>query len=81
MRDISESFPEWAHTSYLRAGADSKAKAPMKLLGTLLMVAGWLVVLCPLALSLGPTWLAAFVTAGVGLEVIGVLLACRKGVR
>lgn len=81
MRNISESFPEWALASSVRANAESKAKATMKLLGTVLMLTGWLVVLCPLALTLGPTLLAAFVTAGVGLEVIGVLLACRKGAR
>ena len=49
----------------------------MKLAGFLLLLAGWLLILATLAL-LGPVPARmAFVLAGVGIEVVGLVLVAR----
>jgi len=49
----------------------------MKLLGFLLLVAGWLIVLSALALLGGAGPQAAFILAGVGVEVLGLVIVVR----
>jgi hypothetical protein len=49
----------------------------MKLAGFLLMVAGWAIVLAAMVL-LAATARTVFVMAGVGVEVLGLLLAARS---
>ena len=49
----------------------------MKLLGFLLLVAGWLIVLSALALLRGAGPQAAFILAGVGVEILGLVIVVR----
>lgn len=49
----------------------------MKFLGFLLLVAGWLLVLSALALLAGGGPRAAFVLAGVGVEILGLVIVVR----
>lgn len=49
----------------------------MKLAGFFLLVAGWTIVLAALA-ALAATARAAFVFAGIGVEVLGLVLAVRS---
>jgi hypothetical protein len=50
----------------------------MRIAGFLLLLAGWGIVLCAIAL-LGPSSLiAGFVAAGTGVEVLGLVLVVRS---
>ena len=49
----------------------------MRLLGFMLLLAGWAIVVCALAL-LQPAPRVAFVFAGVGVEVLGLVLVIRS---
>jgi FtsH-binding integral membrane protein len=49
----------------------------MKLAGFLLLLAGWGLVLAALALLTSPSPRTAFVLAGVGVEVLGLVLVVR----
>jgi hypothetical protein len=50
---------------------------PMKLAGFFLLVAGWAIVLAAIA-ALAATPRSAFVLAGFGVEVLGLVLAVRS---
>jgi hypothetical protein len=49
----------------------------VKLVGFLLLLAGWLLVLAAIALLPRPGARAAFVIAGIAVEIIGMVLAAR----
>jgi hypothetical protein len=49
----------------------------MKLAGLLLLPAGWLLVVCALALLVAPVPRGAFVFAGIGVEILGLVLVAR----
>jgi hypothetical protein len=49
----------------------------MKLLGFLLLLAGWGLVLAALVLLAAPPPRDAFVLAGVGVEIVGLVLVIR----
>ena len=49
----------------------------MRLLGFLLLLSGWLEVVAALLLLRSPLERSAFVTAGIGVEVLGLILAAR----
>jgi hypothetical protein len=49
----------------------------MKLAGFLLLLAGWLLVLSAVVLLAAPSPRAAFVLAGVAVEVLGLVLVVR----
>ena len=49
----------------------------MKVVGFLLLVTGWFLVLAALDLLRSPSALAAFVIAGVAIEVLGLVLVFR----
>jgi protein-S-isoprenylcysteine O-methyltransferase Ste14 len=55
-----------------RAGANS-----MKLAGLLLLPAGWLLVVCALVLLVSSVPRGAFVFAGIGVEILGLVLLVR----
>ena len=46
----------------------------MKLIGCLLLFSGWLIVVAALAMLAGFAQRAAFVAAGMGVEVLGLVL-------
>jgi hypothetical protein len=50
----------------------------MRIAGFLLLLAGWGIVLCAIALLGSPSPIAAFVTAGTGVEVLGLVLVIRS---
>ena len=50
----------------------------MKLAGFLLLLAGWIIVLSAVALLASPGQRAGFVLAGVGVEVVGLVLVVRS---
>jgi hypothetical protein len=50
----------------------------MKLAGFLLLLAGWAVILCALALLRSPAQRDAFVLTGFGVEIIGLVIAARS---
>ncbi len=58
-------------------GSGVAASKIMKLLGFLLMLAGWLIVLAAVAMLAGAGARGVFVTAGVGVEVMGLVLVTR----
>lgn len=49
----------------------------MKSLGFLLLLAGWGIVLAAVALLAGSAPRAAFVLAGIGVEILGLVLVIR----
>ena len=49
----------------------------MKLAGFLLLLSGWLLVLAAIALLPAGGPRAAFLLAGIGVEVLGIVLAAR----
>jgi len=49
----------------------------MKILGFLLLVSGWAIVLTAVALLAQPAPRAAFVWAGIGVEIVGFALVIR----
>jgi hypothetical protein len=49
----------------------------MRILGFMLLLAGWAIVVCALAL-LQPAPRVAFVLAGMGVEVLGLVLVIRS---
>jgi hypothetical protein len=49
----------------------------MRLAGFLLMLAGWILVLTALAILASPVPRTAFVLAGCGVEILGLVLAAR----
>jgi uncharacterized membrane protein YccC len=49
----------------------------MKILGFVLLVSGWAIVLTAVALLMEDTPRAAFVLAGIGVEVVGLTLLIR----
>jgi len=49
----------------------------MKLLGFLLLVAGWLIVLSALVLLASGGLRVAFVLAGAGVEILGLVMVVR----
>ncbi|MGA7796743.1 MAG: hypothetical protein WCA19_27250 [Candidatus Acidiferrales bacterium] len=50
----------------------------MKVLGFLLLLAGWFLVLAAIVLFAAPPLRAAFVLAGVAVEALGLILAFRS---
>ena len=50
----------------------------MKVLGFLLLLAGWFLVLAAIVLFASPPLQAAFVLAGIAVEVLGLVLAFRS---
>jgi hypothetical protein len=50
----------------------------MKLAGFLLLLSGWAIVLTAVALLNAPAARAGFVLAGMGVEVLGLVLAVRS---
>ncbi len=50
----------------------------MKLLGFLLLLAGWAIVLAAVALLASPALRGAFVLAGLGVEILGLVLVVRS---
>jgi len=50
----------------------------MKALGFLLLLAGWAIDLTAVALLVDPTPRAAFVLAGIGVEIVGLVLVIRS---
>jgi hypothetical protein len=50
----------------------------MKFLGFLLLLAGWFLVLAAIVLFASPPLRAAFVLAGIAVEVLGLILAFRS---
>jgi hypothetical protein len=50
----------------------------MKLAGMLLLLAGWMVVIFAVVLLASPISRGLFVFAGLGVEVLGLVLAFRK---
>jgi len=50
----------------------------MKLAGFLLLLAGWGIVLCAVALLRSAAQRSGFVLAGLGVEVLGLVLAVRS---
>jgi len=53
----------------------------MKPLGFLLLLAGWLIVLSALALLASSAPRAAFVVAGMGVEILGLVIVVRAHMR
>jgi len=49
----------------------------MKILGFLLLLAGWSIVLTAVALLMAGAPRAAFVLAGIGVEIVGLVLVIR----
>jgi hypothetical protein len=50
----------------------------MRIAGFLLLLAGWGIVLSAIALLGSPSQIAGFVTAGMGVEVLGLALEIRS---
>jgi hypothetical protein len=50
----------------------------MRIAGFLLLLAGWGIVLGAIALLRSPSSIAGFVTAGTGVEVLGLVLVVRS---
>jgi hypothetical protein len=50
----------------------------MRIAGFLLLLAGWGIVLCAIALLRPSSPIAGFVTAGTGVEVLGLVLVIRS---
>ena len=50
----------------------------MRIAGFLLLLAGWGIVLCAIALLRSPSLIASFVMAGTGVEVLGLVLVIRS---
>ena len=50
----------------------------MKVLGFLLLLAGWFLVLAAIVLFAAPPLRTAFVLAGIAVEVLGLILAFRS---
>jgi len=50
----------------------------MRIAGFLLLLAGWGIVLSAIALLRSPSLIAGFVTAGTGVEVLGLVLVIRS---
>ncbi len=50
----------------------------MRLAGFLLLLAGWAIVLAAIALLRALPLMGAFVAAGVGVELLGLVLAARS---
>jgi hypothetical protein len=49
----------------------------MKITGALLLVAGWLLILCAISMLKAGAVRNAFVLAGVAVELLGLILAVR----
>ena len=49
----------------------------MKILGFLLLLAGWAIVITAVALLVVDTPRAAFVLAGIGVQIVGLVLVIR----
>lgn len=49
----------------------------MKILGFLLLLAGWAIVIAAVALLVVEAPRAAFVLAGIGVEIVGLVLVIR----
>ena len=50
----------------------------MKVVGFLMLLAGWFLVLAAIVLFASPPLRAAFVLAGIAVEVLGLVLAFRS---
>lgn len=50
----------------------------MKVLGFLMLLAGWFLALAAIVLFASPPLRAAFVLAGIGVEALGLILAFRS---
>ncbi len=50
----------------------------MKVLGFLMLLAGWVLVLAAIVLFPSPPLRAAFVLAGIAVEILGLVLAFRS---
>jgi hypothetical protein len=50
----------------------------MKILGFLLLLAGWAIVIAAIALLVVEAPRAAFVLAGIGVEIVGLVLVIRE---
>jgi len=53
----------------------------MKIAGFFLLLAGWLLVLAALALLTGGSARSAFVTAGLAVEILGLIVFARAHLR
>jgi hypothetical protein len=53
----------------------------VKALGLLLLLAGWLLVLASIALLPKPQARIAFIFAGIGVELLGMILTARAHLR
>jgi hypothetical protein len=53
----------------------------VKALGFMLLLAGWLLVLASIALLPMPQARIAFIFAGIGVEVLGMIVAARAHLR
>ena len=49
----------------------------MKIAGVLLLLTGWLLVLAAVVLLTAPAFRSAFVLAGIGVEILGLVLVFR----
>jgi len=58
-------------------GCAGRGACRMKILGFVLLVSGWAIVLTAVALLTEDTPRAAFVLAGIGVEVVGLMLLIR----
>lgn len=50
----------------------------MKVVGFLMLLAGWFLILAAIVLFASPPLRAAFVLAGIAVEVLGMILAFRS---
>jgi hypothetical protein len=50
----------------------------LKLIGCLLLLSGWLIVLAALVMLPGFAQRAAFIAAGIGVEILGLVLLTRS---
>jgi len=50
----------------------------MKMLGFLMLLAGWFLVLAAIVLFAAPPFRAAFVLTGIAVEALGLILAFRS---
>jgi hypothetical protein len=62
----------------ITAGIAIERGINMKLAGMLLLLAGWMVVIFAVVLLASPILRTLFVFAGLGVEVLGLVLAFRK---
>ncbi|MGH9357111.1 MAG: hypothetical protein ACRD10_13350 [Terriglobia bacterium] len=67
-----------AHNGGIRYEANRSGVSSMKLAGFLLLVAGWWIVVAAVGLLALAGALAGFVLAGIGVEILGLVLVIRS---